>query len=177
MKYFKTLFVAGFSLFYTSSVLAESTHLGLPPSRHVALQLKSDIDSICQNDRSFFRLYANGVAQSTVYEVPDNMFLVVTDVMWNAVPSPTAFTPGRVVNMRLDVYDPDGTYRGSPFRSAPVLITPDHGTMLGGSEHLTAGVRIASGKQLCTYALAQSSSGAAVNTVRTSIVYGYHVLR
>jgi hypothetical protein len=177
MKTFKSLSIAGFSLFFAGSVLAESTHLGLPAERHVALELKSDVSSVCTNNRSFYRLWATGGTSSFVYKVPNGMFLVVTDVMWQAVPSPTSFTPGRVVTMRLDVRNADGSYNGSPFRSAPVLVTSEHGSMLGGSEHLTAGVRIGPGKELCAYAISESESSGAVNTVRKAIVYGYHVFK
>ena len=145
------------------------------PLEHVALMLKSDVGSVCPNNRSFYLLNSDGVTAPTVYKVPDNKELIVTDVVWEAVPSPTAFTPGRVVTMRLDIYNV--TYKGTAFRSAPQLITSEHGTMIGDSEHLTAGVRIGPNNHLCAYALAQNSSGAAVNTVRNSIIYGYYVPR
>lgn len=175
MKTINTFFIAGLSMLYSCSILAAPTHLGMHPSRHVALTLASDPDTVCTNKRSFFRLDADGVEASTVYKVPDDMYLIVTDVVWNAEPLPTAFTQGRVVNMFLHVYDTNGTYKGTPFRAAPQLVTSEHGTVIGDSEHLTAGVRIGPNNHLCAYVLSKSSNVSAVNTVSHAIVYGYHV--
>lgn len=175
MKTINTYLIAGLSLFCSSPVFAAPSHLGVEPSQHVALELTSDVTSICPNDRSFYKIFPTGVRATTVYQVPVGKYLVVTDVVWVAVPSPTSFTPGRVVTMRLDVYNPTGTYNGTPFRSPPQLITSEHGSMVGNSEHLTAGVRIEQRKLLCAYAISESESAGAVNTVRKAIIYGYEI--
>ena len=63
------------------------------------------------------------------------------------------------------------------FRASPILTTSEHGSIVGGSDHILAGVRVGTGKLLCAYAASESATGGAVNTVRTAWIHGYEVNR
>jgi hypothetical protein len=177
MKRITWLLIVFLPLILINSAQAGLTHLGQPQWEHVTLKQSYDASNLCGNDRGFFRVWADGREATKVYNVPSGKMLIITDVIWEVTPLPTAFSQGRTVHVGLNAHKMDGTFVGEVFRSTAVITTADHllGKRLSGSDQILAGVRIGPYRRLCTYADSLSSTGGARNTVTSAWIHGYQI--
>jgi hypothetical protein len=105
--------------------------------------------------------------------VPEGQVLVVLDVDWRTVASPTTFLQGRVhvFGIRLG-----GAPHPDVFRSG-VLIDANlsAASFWQGSAALAAGFEVHPGVEICPHASAEASLSSAVNTVTGLTLRGYLV--
>src|SRR5210317_387200 len=95
MKRFALFIVALIPFTFACFAQAGPTHLGQSSYQHVILETGADLATFCSNDLSFYRVWPDGSRAAKPYMVPAGKFLMITDVVWTAVPPPTTFVQGQ----------------------------------------------------------------------------------
>jgi len=149
----------------------------LAPTDFVSLSYDFDSGSDCGDNRNFFRVFANGVKGGVPFKVPAGKNLVVTDVQWQAVPSPNpSFVANEAVRAIIQVLD--DTTKRTVFYSAPVFVTSANSSaLLGGGEHLIAGFRVGQQRSLCADAFAQGIGISRNHSAGTVFLMGYLIAK
>lgn len=154
-----------------------ATHIGQPPGQLVTLSLEFDSASDCGTSRSFYRQWPNGTLANQPFRVPNNKYLIITDMNWVVDDAPTAFQTSGVLLTTLYVranasVSMKAIHQLPSVNLATFTTTP---TKVGGSEQMTSGVRVGSGQLLCMVAISSTGGFSSLNTVVDTELNGYLV--
>jgi hypothetical protein len=173
---YKFLNMMSFFLFFLlGPTYGSAQPADLAPTDFISLSYDFDSDSDCGDSRNFFRVFANGVKGGVPFKVPTGSNLIVTDVPWQALPSPrSAFVANEAVRFVVQVLD--GTRKRTVFYSTPVLVTTANtSALIGGGEHLVTGFRVGQQRFLCADAFSQGISFFLAHSAGTVQLMGYLV--
>lgn len=118
------------------------------------------------------QLGSDGAPSGTAFLVPEGKRLVVTDLAWSVIGSPTSILPNRTMTLWIATSAPSAwpIYQAAEQVSSAI----DTGEFWSGQDHLVSGFSIGAGLTLCTSAFNESyTSGISTNTATRLVVQGY----
>jgi hypothetical protein len=154
------------------------THLGQKLKEHVTLFYIQDDDGNCRTnfsdpfDLSFVFKFVDMNAGGTLFSVPEDKELVITDIFWEA----TGDLAGSVAELNIQEIDvitglPEG---GVKLEAAKAIGTTDNDTFVADSVHIIAGIRINPGTVPCAIITKRTASGSRTFLEPVSVlIYGY----
>lgn len=154
MRAFTATCLALLVVLQSTPVTADITHLNVDHREivHLVFDRRAGAPTCDGLSSGLFRIKEpSGGESQQEFIVPAGKELVITDVVWAAVPGTSAgWIDGRSLAGRLEVFTETGDKTGDVF-DLPIVITPsgETGSYQGGSANLTAGLRIASRRILC----------------------------
>lgn len=159
----------------------ETTHLNVPTGRLIHLKPRFAASGHCvQSDSQFdmVRVKATGDLADEPFVVPAGKQLIVTDITWYGRPRANAtFVPGRSLLARVLVYPSSApTSLREVHRTPPVMVTSETASsLLGSSQSLTSGLRIAAKNGVCLSVINVGVSITSFHRVTSATVLGYLV--
>ncbi|MGB5707817.1 MAG: hypothetical protein WBM41_13420 [Arenicellales bacterium] len=157
---------------------AGKSHLGQKLKEHVTLYYIQDDDGNCRTnfqppfDPSYVFKFVDMNAGGTVFSVPEDKELVITDIFWEA----TGDLAESVAELNIQEFDaitglPEG---GVKLEAAKAIGTTDNATFVADSVHIIAGIRINSGTVPCAIITKRTASGSRTFLEPvTVLMYGY----
>ncbi len=127
---------------------------------------------------AFYRRFAWGALSDNEFTVPNGKILIVTDYRWQVIPTPAGFAANSVLDSVLISRIGSESFR-TMHTSSPVNLTTEYSTMnrLGGSDHITAGVPVGSGRYLCASASSKTATFTAFHSVVFAEINGYLIAK
>ena len=173
-----SVLTAATSTIFPSSGITADFHLGQPVFDHVTLQLRDSnspdgcIFGAYPNPVNLFRWFPNGTIAKDRFKVPNGKNLIITDIYWEGAPRTGPGSAGTATQLHLWYLD-----NTDPFlRSTPVTNSVATETALvGGSEHLIAGLRIPPGKVICGRITDVDTHGSRDRSLGAVSLHGYLV--
>ena len=157
----------------------ETTHLNVPTGRLIHLKPRFAESGNCVQSGSQFdmvRVKATGDLADEPFVVPAGKQLIVTDITWYGRPRDNAsFTPGRSLLARVLVYPSSApTSLREVHRTPPVMLTDaTTSSLLGSSQSLISGLRIAEKNGMCLSVIAIGVNITSFHRVHSATVLGY----
>ena len=141
------------------------THLGVPASDFVTLELQSDVRGGCGDAKlEFVRTYPDG-RSSGPFRVSEGAILIVTDLDWHYFSG----QPQSLIALTLFVEDPALPDKRQRAAESPARLGPDG--VGGANVHWTSGFPVTAGRRLCV-GLVNAPIGSPVRLSKV-LLHGY----
>lgn len=136
--------------------------------------LRLSAETQCPFDRGFFRRFPSGEIADSEYRVRSGELFIITDYRWQVLPPPATFVNGGTLETTIDAHlNTDN--RNEAFTSSAINLTPELAAMdrIAGTDHMTAGRQIGSGRFLCPNAFSKNSFFTGFHRVVDAEIDGY----
>lgn len=148
------------------------TTIAPPNVEHIELTTRTPSQGsrcILPGHRPFHRINGDGSIAENEFVVPLNAKLRILDVRWRASGNDgSTFPVGGTVALAVTGPSVFNAALTLPYQSAPVVILVPHQRSAGGSENMTSGVHVGTGRVLCG---AIDSSGSGVEDAVSASVF------